>query len=280
MLLRRRLQVVDLTQFCPDILVSLLPAQLVLVVVTRVTLLAAFSLDFEHAGDIHWMRLEALDLVLAHLFHWLVRRVFEDDAVQLGQIDVFAVWVSGKRGWHFVLGALAQLWHFLVLMAVVVVRLGKAVCEIVQVLMCTDGLEQLLIWRGFVVEVDTQFLCLWSDAGKQLCCIWSIGRIDLQHALNGSSQLFGIIISDLGVYSLNDFLVKPIHVLSSEGRLECGHLIDHASKTPDIRLVIIRLVFPNLRTSIVRSSSLSIEESILGDLRNIHVSQLGSSSLV
>lgn len=121
MLLRRRLQVVNFAQFCPDVLVGLLPAQLVLVVVTRVALLAAFSFDFEHAGDIHWMRLEALDLVLAHLFHWLVRGVFEDDAVQLGQIDVFAVWVSGKRGWHFVLGALAQLRHFLVLMAVVVV---------------------------------------------------------------------------------------------------------------------------------------------------------------
>lgn len=121
MLLRGRLQVVDLTQFCPDVLVGLLAAELILVVVPGMALLAAFSLDFEHAGDIHWMRLETLHLVLAHLLNWFVRRVFEDDAVQLGQIDVLAVRVPGKRGRHFVLSALAQFWHFLVLVAIVVV---------------------------------------------------------------------------------------------------------------------------------------------------------------
>lgn len=121
MFLRGRLQVVDLTQFCSDVLVGLLAAELVLVVVAGMALLAAFSLDFEHTGDIHWMRFQTLDLVLAHLLHWFVRGVFEDDAVQLGQIDVLAVGVTGKRGRHFVLSALAQFWYFLVLMAIVVV---------------------------------------------------------------------------------------------------------------------------------------------------------------
>lgn len=146
--------------------------------------------------------------------------------------------------------------------------------------MRTDGLEQLLISRRLMIEIDSQFLRLWPNAGKQLCCVWSIGRIDLQHAFNDCSQLLGVIISDLGVNSLYDFLVKSVHVLSPEGRLECGHLIDHAPETPNVRFVIIRLVLPNLRTSIVRSTSLSIEKSIFCDFGNIHISQFGSPRLV
>lgn len=81
MLDRRWLQVVDLPQLGPDIAVRLLLGELVLVVIPDVVLLAALALNLKHVGDIHLMRLQALDLVLLLLCDVFVDGVFHDDAV-------------------------------------------------------------------------------------------------------------------------------------------------------------------------------------------------------
>ena len=71
---------------------------LILVVVSgMVWLIASFSLDFEHARDINMMGLKAAHLVFARrFFHIFVNGILEDDAVQFGKIDVFALWIIGQ----------------------------------------------------------------------------------------------------------------------------------------------------------------------------------------
>lgn len=113
-------------------------------------------------------------------------------------------------------------------MAVVVVGLGEAVGQVVEILVGPDGLQEFVLLRGLVIDVYAQLSSLGSDGRKQLPRIWSVGRIHLKHALDGSLQLLGVIIPDLRVSSLNDLLVKSVHVLSTEGRLQCCHLVDHA----------------------------------------------------
>lgn len=136
--------------------------------------------------------------------------------------------VVGQRNWVFCLCALAELGYLLVFVAVVVVGLGKAVGQVVEILVGPDGLQEFFLLRGLVVDIDAQLSSLGSNSRKQLSCIWSVGGIHLQHTLDGCMQLLGVIIPDLRVSSLNDLLVKSVHVLSTEGRLQCCHLIDHA----------------------------------------------------
>ena len=43
--------------------------------------------------------------------------------------------------------------------------------------------------------------------------------------------------------------------------------------------MIIRLISPHFRTCVVRRSRLSVEQSLLGDLTDVHVSEFGRSIL-
>lgn len=254
----RRFQVVDLPQLCPDVSICLLLGQLVLVVVADVVLLAALALDLEHVGYVDLVRLQALNLVLLLLCDALVDGVFHDDAVELGQVDVLGLRVVGQRNGVLGLGALAELGHLLVLVAIVVVGLGEAVGEVVQVLVCADGLQQLVLLRGLMVDIDAQLASLRPDGREQLPRVRPVGGIHLQHALDGRVQLLRVIISDLRVSSLDDLLVEAVHVLSAEGRLQRSHLVDHAAEAPDIGLGVIGLVLPHLRTGVVRRAGLGV----------------------
>jgi hypothetical protein len=80
--------------------------------------------------------------------------VLEDDAVQLGEVDVLALGVVDERDGVLVLGALAEL-ALLLLVAVVVVGLGQPVSQVVQVLVRPDRLQQLARLRGFVVDIHS-----------------------------------------------------------------------------------------------------------------------------
>lgn len=79
--------------------------------------------------------------------------------------------------------------------------------------------------------------------------------------------------------AFENLFVKALHVLCSERRLEGNGLIDDAAQRPDVRFVIVRLVSPHLGTRVVRRACLSVEQSLLGDLADIHVAQFGCSVL-
>lgn len=72
------------------------------------------------------MRFEAVGLGR----RFMLGCIFENDAIELGQVDVFALWIVDKGNWVFIFSALAQLHPFL-LMPVIVVGLGQPISEVV-----------------------------------------------------------------------------------------------------------------------------------------------------
>lgn len=58
-------------------------------------------------------------------------------------------------------------------------------------------------------------------------------------------------------------LEKPTHVVGLKGRLETYHLIEDASKRPDITFKIIGFILPNFWTCIVGSPGLGVVEAFL-----------------
>lgn len=94
--------------------------------------------------------------------------------------------------------------------------------------MRADGFEQLAGLWSFVIDVDSELFSFGPNGGEQLCCIWSIGGVDLQHALDGCCQLFGVVIAYFGIGTFYHFFVESVHVFGAERRLECGHFVNDA----------------------------------------------------
>ena len=93
---------------------------------------------------------------------------------------------------------------------------------------------QDLLDRGPLVWVLDQHL------RKQLL---EVGRVDLGKGRIGALQ---------------DFLDEAFHVLGVEGVVESGDLVENASETPNIRLLVVRLFLADLRREIVGSADGSI----------------------
>lgn len=67
----------------------------------------------------------------------------------------------------------------------------------------------------------------------------------------------GIVLRNGVILSFFDFLIKTLHILSFEGRMESTHFVNQASEGPNISLKAIGLIPPNLWTCIIRGASLS-----------------------
>jgi hypothetical protein len=78
----------------------------------------------------------------------------------------------------------------------------------------------------------------------------------------------------LRIRTFKDPFEQTIHVISTEWWDKCAHLINYTAQRPNVTFVIVRLVFPNFRTRIVRSTSLSIKKTLFSYFTDIKVSQL------
>ena len=74
--------------------------------------------------------------------------------------------------------------------------------------------------------------------------------------------------------ALDNFLVKALHVIGTEGRNESTHFVKDAAKRPDITLAIVWLILPDLRASIIRRACLSVAETFLDDLGDVQITKL------
>ena len=79
---------------------------------------------------------------------------------------------------------------------------------------------------------------------------------------------------NLGIYTLHNSIVKPFHVLGGERRIERHQLIKDAAQGPNVTFEVVWLILPDLRTGIVGSTRLSLQDAHLSNLRHIQISQL------
>ena len=85
---------------------------------------------------------------------------------------------------------------------------------------------------------------------------------------------------DRWILTLQDSLEEAIHVVCPKGRDQGAHLVGHAAQRPDVRLEIVWLILPHLRTGIVRGTSLRVEQALLGNFGHIQIAELRSLVLV
>lgn len=83
---------------------------------------------------------------------------------------------------------------------------------------------------------------------------------------------------DLGAFiprivTSDNFLVEALHIFGFEGRLQRGHLVDHAPEGPNVAFAVVGLVLPDFGTGVVGGSRLRVEQPLLGHLGNVHVAE-------
>ena len=93
---------------------------------------------------------------------------------------------------------------------------------------------------------------------QYLFCGGTEVRLDRDHALNQAFQIARINVWWLLEDAPDNTFVQVCHVCRAEWRMERQRLVQDAAKRPDITLTVIRLVIPDLRTSIIGSACLGV----------------------
>lgn len=90
-----------------------------------------------------------------------------------------------------------------------------------------------------------------------------------------SLQIPGVVLRDGILFLLNNLVDKTKQTVGPEGVLQCAELVEHTSKSPDIRFEAIGSIGADLRTHVVGGPhySLSLLQSTLQYLRNAEVPQ-------
>ena len=83
------------------------------------------------------------------------------------------------------------------------------------------------------------------------------------------------MVWDSRIFAFDYLFVKALHIICSEGRHKCTHLVQDATKRPDVALRIVGHITPNLRACIVGCASLSVAEAFLDNFRNVKISEFG-----
>ena len=92
---------------------------------------------------------------------------------------------------------------------------------------------------------------------------WSEVRVWLKHHMNDFPKLNRVTGRQRRIVTCDDLLVEAVHVVCLEGWPKGGHLVQDASKGPNVTLEVVWPVFPNLRTGIVWRASLGMKKTFL-----------------
>ena len=109
---------------------------------------------------------------------------------------------------------------------------------------------------------------------------WPLGCLYLQERLDQHAHVHRVVAWNGRVLASKHSSTETSHIVCSEWWHQCAHLVNDATERPDIRLKIIWLILPDLRTCIVRSACLRLAQAVLGNLRYVQVTQLCGLVLV
>ena len=95
---------------------------------------------------------------------------------------------------------------------------------------------------------------------------WSVRGIYLQQTLYHVLEVLAEMLTDWVVGAPDDLLAEALHTVGSEWWEKHDHLVEDASQAPDVALVVVWLVSPDLGTGVVWGTSLCAKEASLGYL--------------
>ncbi len=131
--------------------------------------------------------------------------------------------------------------------------------------------SQNMVW--VVLVRNYLFNILEQVIGRRPFC-----RNFFKQIINQKFQVLGVRWRNGRKCLHNNILVETLHINPLERWRQHDHFIENTSQRPNVRLVVIRQVFPDLRTGIVRGSSLS--HAKITNFWDIHVTQFGLALLV
>lgn len=99
---------------------------------------------------------------------------------------------------------------------------------------------------------------------KDLVTRGSVRSSHLKKSLDQLSHVHRVMARNWRVTALQHSLEETVHVVGTEGWDQRAHLIQDATQRPDVRLQVIRLVFPDLWRSVVWCPRLGVEKSLFG----------------
>lgn len=85
----------------------------------------------------------------------------------------------------------------------------------------------------------------------------SLVWVYLKKKFNQVVQIAGVVVWNFFVGTREHRFEQLVHCLRAERRIKGRHLVDDAAKRPNIALVVVGLIFPDLGTRVVGRPSLS-----------------------
>ena len=82
------------------------------------------------------------------------------------------------------------------------------------------------------------------------------------------------MLGQFGVRARKDAVVETFHAFCAEWRIERAHLIDNTTEGPNVTLLVIGLLLPDLRTGIVWGSRLGVQHAILRYFTHVQIPHL------
>lgn len=93
---------------------------------------------------------------------------------------------------------------------------------------------------------------------ENLLCSWPFLWIHLKQLRQDCSQVRRVVGWYFWIDSFHDTVIKTLHVLCGEGRVQSDKLVKNRTQWPNVWLVVVRLVLPDFRRSVVRCSCLCL----------------------
>lgn len=81
---------------------------------------------------------------------------------------------------------------------------------------------------------------------EDLIRVGSILRRYLKQSFNELAHVHRVVTWDRRVLTFEHSFEETVHIVCAEGRHQLAHFIDNAAKRPNVRLQVIRLIFPDL----------------------------------
>lgn len=74
-----------------------------------------------------------------------------------------------------------------------------------------------------------------------------------------------------GVHARKDAVVETAHAFGAKGWVQRAHLVDDTAERPQVALVVIRFLLPDLGTGVVGGSCLRIKHTVLRNLTHVEI---------
>lgn len=165
-----------------------------------------------------------------------------------------------------------------------ILRLGKTLRQWKDILAKSNCFKQNLICLVVTIRQILALCFLREKLFDQRFYDWEaenliagrpVTRWNIKHELNNRCHLLAEVVRNPWVFALDNFLVKTLHIVRSEWRIESAHFVEDAAERPNVTLRIVGHVAPYFGACVIWRSCLRVTEALFDNLWHIEVAEFG-----